>query len=90
MNKIFICQLCNREFNRKFNLNQHLKRKNPCKVNIKSNEKLYQNIPPPYQNIPNHTKIYQNKQTLTFNPYLRLILDIFANIVIEVTKRNLL
>jgi len=30
MNKIFICQLCNRHFNRKYNLNQHMKRKNPC------------------------------------------------------------
>ena len=60
MNKIFICQLCNREFNRKFNLNQHLKRKNPCKVNIKSNEKLYQNIPKYPKIIPFHPKPSQN------------------------------
>ena len=65
MNKIFICPLCNREFNRKYNLNQHLKRKNPCKVNIKSNEKLYQNIPKYTTTIPKYTKSYQNipKQT---------------------------
>ena len=30
MKRTFICQLCNRHFNRKYNLNQHLKRKNPC------------------------------------------------------------
>ena len=32
MNKIFFCQLCNRQFNRKYNLNQHLKRKKSCIV----------------------------------------------------------
>jgi len=45
MNKIFSCQYCNREFNRKYNLNQHLKRKNPCKKVI--------------SNIPNYPKISQ-------------------------------
>lgn len=30
MKKTFACDRCNRRFNRKYNLNQHLKRKNPC------------------------------------------------------------
>ena len=30
MKKTFTCDRCNRDFNRKYNLNQHLKRKNPC------------------------------------------------------------
>ena len=60
MNKVFICQLCNREFNYKQGLTRHLKRKNPCKVNIKSNEKLYQNIPKYPKIIPFHPKLSQN------------------------------
>ena len=30
MTKIFTCNLCNKEFNRKYNLNKHMERKNPC------------------------------------------------------------
>ena len=30
MTKIFTCNLCNKEFNRKHNLNKHMERKNPC------------------------------------------------------------
>ena len=76
MNKIFTCQLCNRQFNRKYNLNQHLKRKNPC-VKKKTKKfaqfhhtKIYQNIPTPYQNIPKYTKIYQNRGKQRFNLHL--------------------
>ena len=63
MNKIFTCQLCNRQFNRKYNLNQHLKRKNPCVK--KKDQKIcsissYQNIPKYTDPIPKYTKIYQN------------------------------
>jgi len=32
MNKVFICQLCNRQFNRKHNLNRHTQRKISCVV----------------------------------------------------------
>ena len=39
MNKIFSCQYCNREFNRKHNLNRHLQKKKPCVKNEKGKTK---------------------------------------------------
>ena len=70
MNKIFICQLCNRHFNRKYNLNQHMKRKNPCvviKQNLPKSSKIFQNLPKPsisFQNLPFPSK---NDQSVDMN-----------------------
>jgi hypothetical protein len=63
MNKVFICPSCNRKFNRKYNLNRHLQKKNSC---VKKEKKIfcsissYQNIPKYTDPTPKYTKIYQN------------------------------
>ena len=64
MNKVFICQLCNREFNYKQGLTRHLKRKNPCvqneyKMNINEHK---MNINEHKMNINEH----KNKLQCTF------------------------
>ena len=54
MKKTFTCDRCNRDFNRKYNLNQHLKRKNPCvkKTNKKDTENPSHSVPNPSKSVP--------------------------------------
>jgi uncharacterized Zn-finger protein len=62
MTKIFTCNLCNKEFNRKYNLNKHMERKNPCvkKEEVEVEEEEEKKIKCEFCN-----KFYKHNFTLT-------------------------
>ena len=75
MTNLFTCTKCNKNFDRKFNLETHLNKKHDCsKNNIKKTEinKDFQNFPKTFQNFPtenNLSNILSNSKNNIFSCY---------------------